>query len=429
MRLPIVICLATSAIAACSDDGATPVAPMVKSGGGIGDGPIDGVANIYVIDDATRAGIPNADVMVGAVAGTTDADGLVVIKGVKGPQTVLVKAEGYRSEMWVDANGANMTFDLKPPTEAVPATATISGSIPSFATVPVTHTRAAIVTYLQSDELGNAANNIATAGKMNICSADPCTFSVTTRTGTIGLLALIIDYDTHGTTTQTDDTFEIVGYASKNGITVSAGATMSGVTLDVVSTDNLATETVDFGTPPSGLTTMVGIVGIETADGLYQIGQAVSATMTSIKVPKLAAVGATGYRLSGIAGNGGDPPTQSVVLRRKQTSSALSAGTWINPPTNVSISRTHAAWTPVSGATLTSIELDSSATTQVLGITLLDPTVGTVDIPDFFALPSGTLTAKVSAIGAPGLDVTSFELDTDKDKLSEVGVTPGQVAN
>ena len=55
MRTPILACLLTTAIlAACGDDGASKVPPRVIPGGGIGDGPIDGVVNLYVIDDLTR---------------------------------------------------------------------------------------------------------------------------------------------------------------------------------------------------------------------------------------------------------------------------------------------------------------------------------------------------------------------------------------
>src|SRR5665647_1275244 len=137
MRFPILLGLVTALIPGCGDDGggsnvdAPPVhpPPRVISGGGIGDGPIDGVANVYVIDDATRMPVSGATVRVGTAEGTTDAAGLFVAEGVTGPQTVIVKAAAHRSEMWVGANGTNMTFNLEAATEAVPAAASISGSV------------------------------------------------------------------------------------------------------------------------------------------------------------------------------------------------------------------------------------------------------------------------------------------------------------
>ena len=47
---------------------------------------------------------------VGDVQGTTDDTGLFVAEGVKGKQNVVAIAGGYRSEMWVGANGPSRAF-------------------------------------------------------------------------------------------------------------------------------------------------------------------------------------------------------------------------------------------------------------------------------------------------------------------------------
>src|SRR5947199_4808107 len=78
--------------------------PRVIPGGGIGDGAIDGVVNLYVIDDVTRSPVANASVAVGGMTGSTDATGLFVADGLTGPQTIAVKASGYKSELWIGAN-------------------------------------------------------------------------------------------------------------------------------------------------------------------------------------------------------------------------------------------------------------------------------------------------------------------------------------
>src|SRR5690242_4418442 len=70
-------------LAACGgDDSSSPDAPtgnhpdpMVIPGGGISGGAVDGVVNLYVIDDATRMPVSGATVRVGTVDGTTDATG------------------------------------------------------------------------------------------------------------------------------------------------------------------------------------------------------------------------------------------------------------------------------------------------------------------------------------------------------------------
>jgi hypothetical protein len=136
--------------------------PRVIPGGGIGDGAIDGVVNLYVIDDATREPISGAEVRVGDLAGETDATGLFVADGAVGPQDIVVKAAGHRKELWLGANGANVTVNLDVDNADAPPSATLTGSITNFASIPVTHARIALVTYSQTDDLGDPANEIAT---------------------------------------------------------------------------------------------------------------------------------------------------------------------------------------------------------------------------------------------------------------------------
>src|SRR6478609_7009016 len=83
MRFPSSLVLLVLATLGCGDDDSGggidapgAVGPRVIAGGGIGDGPIDGVAFIHVIDDATRMPVSGATVRVGTVDGTTDAAGL-----------------------------------------------------------------------------------------------------------------------------------------------------------------------------------------------------------------------------------------------------------------------------------------------------------------------------------------------------------------
>ena len=363
-----------------------------------------------------------------------DADGHAVVHGVNGPHTVTVTAHGYRPEMWVAANGANMTFDLQKPVPVSAGQATLTVTVSHITDIPIAagHARAVVGSYLNTDDIGDPDNSITTADATKRCistAASPdCSFSLNVRAGTIGVLANVYDIDT----TQNPNVITLVRYAFKNGIVVAPNQAATTVDLALIAADDMATETVDFATPPSSLTSHVGIVGIETADGVYQTGLVSDTTSLTVQVPKLTAVGATGYRLTAVAGNMATPPVQSVVLRRAQTATTLSAGTWIDAPTNANVTRTHASFTPVAAATVHSVELkQGTADTDpsVLDITLFDPTIGDVDIPDSLGLPSGALDVKVNAVGAPGLDVTDFSLDADKDKLVEVATAPGQVAN
>ena len=418
-------------LAACGgDDTASPDSPggnhpppMVIAGGGISGGAIDGVVNLYVIDDATRMPIQGATVRVGTVDGTTDATGLFVANGLTGKQDVVVTAAGYRSEYWLGANGANMTADLHP---ANPATtqATLSGSIDlSGITVGTGHAKVAAVTYSQDDLLADAENNLKTPNNGNVCiEATPtatCNFQVLTRTGKVTLYALIFDYDTKGTTTTADDTETLVAYASRTGVMVSDGVAQTAQDLTVIT--QTSTVSVDFGTPPSALTTWLGLVGIEMGDGSGVIQLPITSnTVMSAPAPALSNFSGAMYRLSAIAQNTATPPNQAITLHRHQSTTSLAAGTWTPPPSDVTVTRTSATWTNVAGAVLHGVEYDSGAT-AVLSITSFDGTA-TATIPDIVTIPSGSLTVKVQALAGTGIDVTDLQIDRDREKLTAVGV-------
>jgi hypothetical protein len=424
----------TLAITGCGDDGdqTTPDAapepppPRLIEGGGIGDGPIEGVANVYVIDDATRDPISGATVRVGDASGTTDATGLFVAEGVTGPQTVVVKATDHRPEMWIGANGANMTFSLALGADPNPRSATMTGTL-SFASLPAldaNHAYFAQVGYSASDDLGDDANEIPTPNDTHQCIAasnqTPCNFTVVTRTGEVALYASIIDIDTKGTLANTaDDTYTQVAWAFRPAATVAANATMTGMDLTPLAGTDLNDVTVDMGTPPAALAERAALVQVELPNRAVMSLGFVAPASPMIKAPKVSAVsGATAYRLIAIATTGGDTPTESIVLRRGLSGTSLSAGTWLAAPGSTDLSRTGASWAPVSGAAVHSVEY-TQGTANLLNVTVLDET-SLFTIPDIVALPAGPVTAKVQAIGATGFDVTNFSLDADRDKLDRV---------
>src|SRR5450432_3910083 len=118
------LCLAFLA-AACSNS----PDPRVIKGGGVGDGAIDGLVNVYVIDNITYAPIADATVDIAGKQQTTDNTGLVIFQDVNGPQTVSVKAAGYRGAVWQDANGANLTIPVTLLGNLTAQQATLSGSV------------------------------------------------------------------------------------------------------------------------------------------------------------------------------------------------------------------------------------------------------------------------------------------------------------
>ena len=398
-----------------------PVEPRVIAGGGIGDGPIAGVVNLYVIDDVTRRPIANATVRVGSVDGVTDSTGLFVAHAVEGPQTIVAKANGYRSEVWVGANGANVTINLGVANTASPPTGTITGSINGFAaiTVPAGHAKVAVASYSQSDTLGDESNEIEQNGGNFCFGTTACNFTLKSRTGKVAVAAALFDQDLKGTPDDpSDDTQTLIGWAVKTGLTVTENGTQT-VALDIVPAGMLQDVTVSFGTPPSGLSQVVGLVGIETADGTLQMTPMfLTPAGSTVRVPKPEAVSGTAYRLTGFATNGQTNPTTSIVLRRGLTGTALSAGTWLAAPSGTP-TRTGGSWTAPSGATVHGLEYKQGST-RIVNVTVFDGSTQ-VTLPAMIAVPSGSLTVDLSAIGAPGLDVTSFSLDADRGKLAMIG--------
>lgn len=399
---------------------------MVIAGGGIGGGAIDGVANLYVIDDATRAPIAGASVSVGSVAGVTDANGLFVAQGVTGKQDVVATMSGYRSEYWVGANGANLTMDLQKANPVIPQ-ATLSGTITNWGSIQVAtgHAKLALIAYSADELAPDAANNLKTPSDANLCIAATCNFSVLARAGKVTLVALIYDRDLKGTPNDaSDDTQVLIGYAIRAGITVADGVAQTGQDLAIV--DQPATETVDFGTPPTGLTAALGVIGVETNDGSGTLQLPVTLPgLTTALVPKLGTFNLSKYRLTALAQNTATPPVQSFVVRKHQTGSTLSAGTWQVPPSNIDVSRTHASWTHADGATVESVAY-ASGDTAVANVTVFDGSTS-FDLPSAIALPTGTLTATVQALSAPGLDLTNFGIDADRDKIGSAASAPSQV--
>ncbi len=59
--------------------------PRMITGGGVGDGVIDGLVNVYIIDHDTHVLIVDATVEIAGKDQHTDATGLVIFRDVDGP--------------------------------------------------------------------------------------------------------------------------------------------------------------------------------------------------------------------------------------------------------------------------------------------------------------------------------------------------------
>ena len=406
--------------------------PRLIKGGGVGDGAIDGLVNVYVIDSDSYAPLVDATVEIDGRAQQTDDTGLVIFQDVSGPQTVAVKAAGYRGAVWQDANGANLTFAVAKLGNLTAQQATLAGSVSNWdaVTVPAGHAKAAFVAYSQSDNFSDPANNLTTPSSGNVCFGNPssCTFSIVTRTGLVTLTAAVVDIDPHGNVDPSDDTYSIIGWATAPSVQVDAGINQSGLVLTQLEPGKLQNVTIDYGTPPDALTKRDAIVGIELSkDEVLQLPVLPSGATTALMPTLDAFAPGVTYRLTAVAQTTVTDPPQSIIIQRGQisgsTATTLTAQRWLNTPVNVTASRTSATLARVTNAKLHSVQW-SDANGILLEITLFDPTKTTATVPALLALPTtGVLTAKAQGIGAD-LDVQNFSLDTDQDLLWGISAQP-----
>lgn len=402
--------------------------PRVIAGGGIGDGDIDGVINVYVIDNESYQPITDATVEVGGTQAMTDETGLVIFQDVSGPQTIAVKATGYRGTVWQGANGANITVPVTKLGTETAQQATLTGTIGGWDSISVAagHLKAALVSYSQNDTLGDPANNLQTPAQGNLCTGTgtTCSFSVVTRTGTVTLIAAIVDYDPHGTATMADDTMTIIGWATAPSVQVNAGINQSGLALSIVQAGSLQNATIDFGTPPAALSKHDALIGIELSNNeVVQLPVLPSGSTTAlVPMTEVFAPNAT-YRLTAVAQTtDGDLGAQSILIRRGQQTTTLAADSWLIPPTNVAATRDSATFDAVANAKVASVQW-SDATGIIVEVTVFDNKTE-AKVPALVALPAtGTLTVKAQGIGAD-LDVKNFSLDKDKKLLWGVSAQP-----
>lgn len=412
------------ALGACGGDGGGDVTPTLIPGGGVADGPIDGEVNVFVVEQDTDAPIAGASVRVGALTGTTNAEGLIELQGeLSGPQDVEVAATGYRGGMWGGVAGANVTLALRPLEEEV-GSATLSGTIDGFDTLPVPagHALVAVVGYAQAPELGDPGNELSTPANGNVCFAvaagSPCSWSVVSRTGAVALLATIIDRDGNGTPANPDDDIStVIGYAYKRGLTVADGIDQSGIVLERIEAGNLVDAVVDFGSPPAALTEVLGILGVDLgAEGIVQVAAPFVPDAATVLAPALGEFAGSTYRFLALAQMG--DANSAVVRKGLSDPAAIAAGTWLVPPTGLTATPTSITFTPTAGAQLHTLEL-SGASGVVAELILLDGRTTAALDPAFLGLASGELQVRVNAIAAGAtIDPADFEVEAITDALS-----------
>ena len=312
-----------------------PPEPKMIPGGGVADGKVSGNLFVYVIDEETRGVISSANVRVGDSSDPapcqllTDSTGLAKFQsdncpGLKGPVTVTIYTSGYAPVTWIGVNGTNLTIPIRNPNPPAVATATVSGTIAGWASLPVPpthHQTLALIAASQSDTLGDRANdltqgtrNVAVAGQTfplpsNLCvlnsGVSDCNWTLTTRTGAQAHVALIVDqFDNNTPDNDADDTFTFTGVAVKRGLTFTKDQTANGETLEMIADADMQTLTASFASLPIGMDYMGAFPALELgAEGRVAfVLPALDMTHTTSRVPKLTGAGREGSGSAVVAG-------------------------------------------------------------------------------------------------------------------------------
>ena len=441
--LGFTICIALVA-AACGDD-KNMADPRLIAGGGVGDGSIAGRVNVYTIDGDTDDPVGSAEIFIGepgdeSLEATTDSSGLVTVDDdlLDGPTTITVVANGYITSTWFGADGANVTIPLEAKDEPTNLPqATIGGTIDGWEDLPAPdtgHFYVGIVSYSQTDDLGDPVNNLEQPSGNNGLPANACVlaefltecdFEVNSRTGNVAIFATIIDIDTKGTEADTDDTNEIIGFAYKLDVTIEDGVDQSGVILEQIEIGAMTDVSLVVPRLPSGLDDVGAVMALDTADnGILMIGFFGDPQQDVISVPKLSGdFSGDTYRAIAFAGNEDDEPddestpSSTILLRGISDLTAdIDLGDWLELPTDVALSSGEYSFTPVDGAALHTASIVNTIGDTKWDIVLLDGrTAFTLPGLDPDPVPS-TFDLAVSALEG-SLDVTDFAIDDVIDSI------------
>jgi hypothetical protein len=401
--------------------------------------------------------ISSAKVRVGESSGPapcevlTDSTGLAKFQpdscpGLVGPVTVTITASGYAPVTWIGVNGVNLTIPIRNSNPPAVPTATASGTIAGWASLPApqtNHQTLALIGYSGSADLGDRSNELTQGMRTvmvgntpvmipsNLCvinaAVSDCNWTLTTRTGAQAHFALIVDQFNNNTPDDdSDDTFTVTGYAIKRGLNLSAGGSSSGETLEPIAEADMQTFTASFASLPSGMDFMGAFPALELgAEG--RIGLSVPALdmmRTSTRVPKLSgALADAQYSLIALAQDSDtqDTPSTLAWMHNVNIGSTVALSAWLPPPSNISVSGGTYAFSAVPGATVQGGEILTMAGARVWSISIFDGSTS-FTLPGLSPdpLPAGMLMFQASALQIPGINLGNFALDEARDKLTGI---------
>jgi hypothetical protein len=399
--------------------------PVLVPGGGVTGAAIDGVVNVYVIDQSTGAPIAGAAVTIGAAAAvTTDADGLAVLEdaAVTGAQTITATAAGHVAATWVGVPGTSATIPLEP--TATPQ-ARVTGTIAGWDGLddpPIGNYNLAVVLYSLSDDVGAPENHLAQpmngATPANTCiksfgSEPPCAWQMNARVGQQIHFAVIVEGDPQGTNNDiSDDTYELIGYAVGASVTLTAGQQMMNESLTITSAAR-SPLTVGFPAAPGGLGELIAIPMLDLgADGriVFPLPQ-VTPGSTSVEVLSPTGPFAGSYDVVGLA----TPPGVATVPYATGFARGATVGGTTQLPAWQTVPTVSATGGVFSASGTDDAELHSAVftrgTTRLWNVSVLDGSTG-FSLPTLPTSPLGTgpVTVEIAAGDLPSFDPGHFQV-------------------
>jgi hypothetical protein len=435
-----------------------PPTPMFIEGGGLGGGPITTTLNVFVADDDTRSRIAGATVRVGGssdpagCSATTDSTGLAIFKSetcslIGGKQSITASKAGYAPSTWIGINAANVTMGIRSMTVAAVDSATITGTITGWDTLPTPaagHQTLGLVGYSASRTMGDAANNIAQDTRevvvlgvgafpipSNLCVKNAlvsdCQWRLKTRTGKQAHYAVVIDQDQKGTPDDdTDDTFTVIGWAIKTGLEFQKDAGADGEALTLLKDEDMQSFSVMFPTPLTGLAYIGAFPMLDLgAEGRISIVlPTLDMTHTTTRVPKLAGMFANAHYdfLANLQDEKDKPQPSSLAWSHKvdPTKPVMSLD-WLAPPTALKAEAGTFSFTPAPGASVQGGELQAMDGSHAWSITIFDDTKSfTLPGVSPDPLPAGEARFVASALVIPGFKANDVKFEQLQDTLTHI---------
>jgi hypothetical protein len=432
-------------VTACGSAAVSPPAmPRFIEGGGLGDGPISGTLYVYVADDDTRAPVSGAAVRVGgssdpdACTATTDSTGLAIFEQktcalLEGKQSITASASAYTPTTWIGVDATNVTMTVRAKTAAPIDTAVVTGSIAGWDALPAPaaqHNLLGLVGYSALPTASDATNNLGQDQRMiivttpagpvsfpvasNVCirnaAANDCAWRLKTRTGAQAHYAVVLDQDTKGTDDSTDDTFTVIGWAVKTGLSFQKDVGADGESLTLLTDDQMQPFTASFPPAPTGLDTLQAFPLLDLGDAgrIAIVIPALDATHTMTRVPKLVGPFADAhYDFLAKAQDATDKPQPATLSwsHAVDATKTVAALDWTPPPTGLVASGGTYSFGAVAGASVQGAELQAMTGERAWSITIFDATTS-------FTLPGVSpdpLAAGPALFVASALVVTAFD--------------------